>query len=393
MPPTYSIWQRTVVAASDLEVDVAVVGGGLSGASTAYWLRKLNPALRIVLVEAGHLGAGASGRNAGFLLQGATGNYQQDLAHYGEDVVQRVWAWTRANRDGLLSALDPAAFSYEATGSLTVAGDETEDEQLRASAAPLQALGYAAEYWPAETVAERLQSRGFGGGLYLASNGAFHPARLVYHIADRAEVQVLTHHPVEAVEAIPDGIRLHTPLQSISARQAVFALNAYLPRLFPDLAPLIRPVRAQMLATEPMETRWLPMPVYTHGGYYYLRQDAAGRVLLGGARHLHEEAERGFADETTEVLQTDLRAYLNRHFPAAEDVPTAMQWSGVMGFSKDHLPLVGPCAGYPGSWWVGGYTGHGMAFGFRMGRLLAECVLGVPEPEGLDLFDARRLDR
>ena len=133
--------------------------------------------------------------------------------------------------------------------------------------------------------------------------------------------------------------------------------------------------------------------MYSDNGFYYLRQDLNGRLLLGGARHLHEHEERGYVDETTEAVQADLRAYLNRHFPEVKEVKTAMQWSGIMGFSLDHLPMVGQLSDHPGSWWVGGFTGHGMAFGFRTGKLMAECIMGTSEPEGLDLFDAKRFDR
>ena len=246
---TFSIWQRTVQAVPDLEVDIAVVGGGITGVSTAYWLGKQNPDLRIVLIEARKLGAGASGRNAGFLLQGATGNYQQDVDRHGKEAVQRLWAWTRENRDSLLAEFEPSAFLFEDCGSLTVAGDATEDAQLQSSAPPMMSLGYEAEYWDADKVNAHLRSRGFRGGLYLATNGALHPARLVHHIVERSTAQVLIEHPVERVESGTEGIQLHTPLRCISARRAVFALNAYLPLLFPSLSAYVRPVRAQMMAT------------------------------------------------------------------------------------------------------------------------------------------------
>jgi glycine/D-amino acid oxidase-like deaminating enzyme len=176
----------------------------------------------------------------------------------------------------------------------------------------------------------------------------------------------------------------------LEAEGVVLALNAYLPTLIPALSTVVRPVRAQMLATAPAGRR-LREPVYSHEGYYYLHQLPTGEVLLGGARHLHRAAEVGYDDATTEALQADLEAYLRTHFPDFAGVPVARRWSGTMGFSTDGLPAYGPVPGLPRSLWVGGFTGHGMGYGFRMGRLVAAHLLGHPDPFA-DLFHARRFE-
>jgi hypothetical protein len=69
---------------------------------------------------------------------------------------------------------------------------------------------------------------------------------------------------------------------------------------------------------------------------------------------------------------------------------TERAWSGTMGFSVDHLPLVGVMPDHPGSFWIGGLTGHGMGYGFRLGRLVAERALGMPAAGEDRLFDANR---
>ena len=63
-----------------------------------------------------------------------------------------------------------------------------------------------------------------------------------------------------------------------------------------------------------------------------------------------------------------------------------------MGFSPDHLPVIGDVPELPGSYWAAGFTGHGMGYGFRFGRLMAEHTLGFDAPGGLDLFSAARFD-
>ncbi len=387
---TLSFWQRTTREA-DASCDVAVVGGGIIGCSTAFWLRRLQPGLTVTIVEAGRLAQGASGRNAGFLLQGVTPDYVTDRALFGDDRARRLWQFTRENRDLIASELRPSSFALEASGSLSVAGTPEEDERLHAAVASMRADGAPVAYLPAEETNRRLKARGFLGALYVPSGAMLHPADLVRHIAVASGAQVLEHHRVVDLERRGEAVVLETPVRRLRAGRVVLAVNAYLPLLLPDLARFVRPVRAQMLATAPMTPRWLPLPAYTHEGYYYIRQAQDGTLLLGGARHLHRDVEVGYEDAVTPALQADLEGYLHRHFPQTRGLEVRRRWSGVMGFSPDRLPVVGTVPGLPGCTFAAGFTGHGMGYGFRFGRLMAEVALGLDAPDGLDLFTAERL--
>ncbi|MDX1546720.1 MAG: FAD-binding oxidoreductase [Rhodothermales bacterium] len=389
---TLSFWQRNDREA-DADCDVAVVGGGIIGCATAYWLRRFRPALRVALVEGGRLASGASGRNAGFLLQGAAFDYVTDRERYGAERARRLWHFTRQNRDLIASELRPRVFALEASGSLAVAGTEAEDARLRAAVRWMRADGAPVAYIPPEETNRRLVGRGFYGALYVPSGAALHPARLVRHLAATSGAAVYEQHRVVALDEAGGRYVLETPVRRLWAGQVVLALGAYLPLLVPELGRYVRPVRAQMLATVPRPPRWLQLPAYTHDGYFYLRQTPDGTLLAGGARHLHADAEVGYEDATTPALQADLEAYLHHHFPQTQGLAVRHRWSGTMGFSPDHLPVVGAVPGLPGCHWAAGFTGHGMGYGFRFGQLLAEHVLGRPHPEDFDLFTADRFER
>ena len=354
--------------------DVAVVGGGIAGVSVAYWLKRLEPALTVVLLERERLARGASGRNAGFLLQGTDADYASAVERHGRERARRLWQLTQETRDGLVRALAGVEIGLEQNGSFTVAGDADEDERLRRSAELLHEDGVAAEYVGSDATAERVGCRGLGGALFVPSGAALDPARAVRALARRSGADVLEQWPVGRVEAARGSVRLVGPRGVVEAERVVIALNAYLPRLVPELADVVRPVRAQMGATAPQPIR-LRHPIYTHAGYFYLRQLPTGEVLVGGARHLHRDEEIGYADTTTEPLQADLEAYLRRHFPDLA-APAVRQWSGTMGFGADGLPGFGLVPERPGAWWVGGFTGHGMGYAFRAGRTVAAAVLG-----------------
>lgn len=372
-----------------MQADVAVVGGGIVGASAAYWLKRLRPSLRVVLVEAGRLASGASGRNAGFILQGVAPDYLTDVERYGTERARRLWQFTKENRDLIFSELRGRAFALEASGSLLVAATAEENDRLRAAVHRMRTAGTAVAYVPPEETNRRILSRGFFGSLYIPSGAMMNPAALVRHVAEQSGAQVLEHHRVLDLVPAGDGAVLETPLRRVRAGRVVLALGAYLPLLVPDLRTWVRPVRAQMLATGPSE-RWLQVPIYSHQGYFYLRQAPDGRVLLGGARHLHVETEVGYEDATTPALQDDLELYLRGFFPHTAGLAVAHRWSGTMGFSPDGLPVLGEVPGLPGGVWATGFTGHGMGYGFRFGRLLADLALGTARPEGLDLFNVER---
>ncbi len=390
--PTVSFWQRRH-SESDTAYDVAIVGGGIIGVSTAYWLAQLEPRTRIAIVEAGRLASGASGRNAGFLLQGVTSDYVTDRLRYGEEKSRRLWQFTRENRELIARHVDARGTGLETSGSLVVAGSEAEDARLQAAVQALRSDGQAASYLPPREVARKIGGQGFLGGLYVTSGASLDPVALVRYLAEQARCDVLPGEAVVDLHRSGSRLVLETAARRIFAERVVLAMGAYLPRLLPQAKAYVRPVRAQMLATEAAPSRWLKLPVYSHEGFFYLRQLVTGEVLVGGARHLHERAEVGYDDATTGALQADLEAYLYRHFPQAVGLRPARRWGGTMGFSPDGLPVAGQPDGLDHAFFATGFTGHGMGYGFRFGRMMAEWVSGDPSPAGLELFHASRLQQ
>ncbi|MEM6326072.1 MAG: FAD-binding oxidoreductase [Bacteroidota bacterium] len=380
---TRSPWQSPL---PPREVDVAVVGGGVIGCATAFALRQADPTLRLAIVEAGRLADGASGRNAGFVLLGAPGADPGADDPAERERASRLWAFTSENAQAV-RALDGRAFDLRWTGSVIAAGDDTEAGTLRRQA---DALG-GVEWLGPDALHRRIGGRGFHGGLFVAEGGVLHPAKLVRHLAALSGAAVLERSRVLRLGAEAGGVVISGREGALRAGRVAVCLNAYLPQLLPELSGWVRPVRAQMLATEAVPPV-LDVPVYSHDGYFYLRQHADGRLLLGGARHLHRETEVGYEDTTTPSLQASLAGYLADHFPALSEARVVRPWSGTMGFSPDGLPVVGDAPGVPGVTVAAGFTGHGMGYAVRFGQLLARRILGQADPAA-DLFDSSRLVR
>ena len=380
---TASPWQQPL----DGHADVAIVGGGIIGAATAYGVRQLAPDARVVLLEADRVASGASGRNAGFLLLGTHSDYASAVEAYGRDRARRIWQFTQENFYHVVEDLDDGVIGLETAGSVTAAGDADEADRLRRSHRLLAEDGVETQLLDADATEARTGVRGMWGALLVLEGGEVDPVRLVRQLVARSRARVYEGVRVSGVRNAGGAVELATDAGTLTADRVLLAPGPRLPQLVPELASRVRPVRAQMLATAPLAP-CLPIPVYSHGGFFYLRQLADGRVYLGGARHLHERAEVGFADATTAALQADLEAYLRRHVVGAQEATVERRWSGTMGFSPDGLPTLGAVPGVEGAHYATGFTGHGMGYGVRFGLLAARRLLGRPD-ELADLFEER----
>ncbi len=373
---TASPWQRPLGART---CDVAIIGGGVIGTSTAYALR--DAGLRVVLLEAERLAHGASGRNAGFLLLGTHADYASAVDAYGRDAARRIWAFTA---EALAESLTMPGTAR--TGSVLAAGSPHEARRLERSRSLLAEDGVETVW----ATGDGFGTRGLFGTLFVPDGGTVDPVRLVRHLAAASGAEIMENAPVERLEPSGDGVRIVLAGGgTVEAGRAFVATNARLPDLVSALEHVVRPVRAQMLATHPVAP-CLTAPVYSHDGFYYVRQTHDGRVLVGGARHRHEAEEVGVEDATTAHLQADLEAYLASHIPGAAGAAVARRWSGTMGFSPDGLPVLGPVPGVPAALFAAGFTGHGMGYGLRFGRLAAHALLGTTDGAE-SLFSAARL--
>ncbi len=394
MEPTHSTsyWQKAA-ATEVVDCDVAIVGGGVVGCSVAYWLRNISPASDVVLIERGELASGASGRNAGFLLQGFAADYLTDIEHMDRDDARMLWRATLQNRLLVEDLFDPDGIGFAPSGVCRAAADLEEAARLERSATLLVEDGIEAEYMDGDAVNRFLSSRRFQAGLVLGAGAVVDPVRLARRLAETSGATIVEHAPVRSISSeLREGIELVTPRLRVHAEKAVLTLNAYLPLLLPEFSALVRPVRAQMLSTA-SHAPFLKIPVYSHGGHFYARQLADGRLLAGGARHLHREDEVGYSLETTDALQDDIETYLSTYFPTASGLRVENRWAGTMGFSPDGLPVWGRSDDMPDLIWVTGFTGHGLSLGLVAGKMVAETVAGATESALTRFFSVERLQK
>ncbi|MBJ7613436.1 MAG: hypothetical protein DLM67_16595 [Candidatus Nephthysia bennettiae] len=335
--------------------DVLVIGGGITGVSLQHWLRGRADA---VLVERDRVASGASGRNAGFLLAGVASCYAAAVRTFGRQRARSIWGFTAETHELLARALVGLDVGYRRAGSDILPASAVEAEDLAASAELLREDGFEAS-WDGER-------------LFNPRDGELDPLRAVLALASLVpEGSIREGVEVTGLETGSDGVRVEAGGRECLAGAVVLATNAYTNLLLPDIG--IAPVRAQMLGTAADQRRLVPRPAYSDRGYRYWRQLADGRLLAGGFRNHALDDEIGHEALPTAKIQALLDQQVRQLGAGA---PVTHRWAGIMGFTKDELPLVGPVTGRPGVHVCGGYSGHGMGFAFQCTRQLADALTG-----------------
>jgi gamma-glutamylputrescine oxidase len=353
----------------DGRVDVAIVGAGVTGCACALALAEAG--LRVRVHDAREVGGGASGRNGGFALRGGASPYDVAREQLGADRAKGLWDLTERSLDELESL---AGDAFRRTGSLRLAADAQEAEELRTEYDALLADGFAAAWLP--TLDGRLGDR-FAAALLHPSDGSIHPARWVRSLASRAAAagaDIREHDRVESVDGL-------------GAENVVIATDGYTQGLLPELDGAITPTRGQVLVTEPLDESLFARPHYSRRGYDYWQQTPDGRLVIGGRRDFALEAEFTAEEETTEAVQREIERLIADLLGFVP--PVTHRWAGIFGMTPDLLPLVGRIPGRDGAWVAAGYSGHGNVLGLACGELVAQAILGR-EPHQLELFDPAR---
>jgi gamma-glutamylputrescine oxidase len=397
-----SYWQKTVTPtplSSDLPslVDVAIVGGGILGASLSYWLARAGA--NAAILERTALAYGATGRNGGFVSIGTAESYPTAIARLGHETARAVLKVTLENQALLRHVLNEEQIpcDYHEPGTLSLALTEDHLIKLKQDIATLQADGVTASLLDRKQVQE-LVGTPLGpeilGGKFMPGQGVIHPIRLVQGLVETAWHRGARAYAATVLQLSPDGegMLVQTAQGSLHAGTVIVAVNAWIGEILPSLARLITPVRGQVLTFAPISpvfTVGMSSPITYSGEYWQQRSD--GSIVLGGCRAAAPGWDVGVRqNQPTAEVQMALEQVFPRLFPALGGLQVAQRWAGLMAFTPDYLPIVDRVPSLPSVWVVGGFSGHGMPFGIRLGQLLAEAFTSGTWPTALLPF---RFDR
>src|SRR5688572_26771616 len=372
--------------AGDIDVDVAIVGGGYTGLWTALALREREPELRVALLEAREIGEGPSGRNGGFLhgywsslpiLRRVLGDGAAlQLAHASARIVPEVRAFcVRRGEDVWLRE----------GGLLEVSAGESEDAGVQRAIQAVRELGVdeEAELLDAAQVRHRCDSPRFRGGIVFRDGATVQPARLVLGLKRAAIDTGVELHERTPVTAVEPG-RLETPGGIVRARELVLALNVW-GTSWP-LGGHQTNFGSAIVLTEPVpelleEIGWTGGEAIIDGRTFlhYFRTTPDGRVLMGSG-----SGRLGLGDHVGQAILDDLPAQaraergLRELLPALASAPIAARWSGPIDVSADKLPRFSTVPGTRIHYGAG-YSGNGVGPSWLGGQILASLVLGAQD--------------
>jgi glycine/D-amino acid oxidase-like deaminating enzyme len=377
--------------AGDCEVDVAIVGAGYTGLWTAYYLKRAEPSLRIVVLERDFAGFGASGRNGGWVsgfFSGPARVYERRGGPGSYAALQRAMFDTV---DELARVVELEQIDAELIrgGHLGVALNAAQLTRQREEIAAARRHGLREEDLRALSVDElagRLNVAGAVGATFTPHVARVHPAKLLVGLAGAVErLGVVIHEATPVSEIRPR--EAVTPLGTVRARWVVRATEGYTARLR-GLRRALVPMNSSMIVTEPLpedtwtEIGWRGRELLSDAAhvYCYLQRTADRRIAIGGRGTPYRFASgTDRCGETAPATIASLRAKLSSMFPALAGSEIDHAWSGVLGVPRDWCMSIDADED-SGLAWAGGYVGEGVAAANLAGRTMRDLIRAEHTP-------------
>jgi len=390
-----SFWHDTVPGSlepgepldGDTEADVAIVGAGLTGMWTAYYVNRADPSLRIVLCESEIAGYGASGRNGGWCSALFPASLAKLERMAGRDQAIAMYRAMQATvrEVGKVAAAEGIDCHWAQGGTVHFARSVTQLQRARRNVDDARRYGFGEDdvrLLSAQAATELGSASEVIGGEFTPHCAAIHPARLARGLADVLRRRSVTIYERTPVLRIEPG-RMVTAGGVVTARHVIRATEGYTPGLH-GFDRAVVPVYSLVIATEPLpDAVWAQVGLASRPTFNDLRhlivygqRTADGRFVFGGRGapyHFGSAVQPSF-DRVPAVFSA-LRRILVELFPGLGEVAVTHTWGGPIGIPRDWCASVG-LDPETGIGWAGGYVGDGLSTTNLAGRTLADLILG-----------------
>lgn len=372
---------------SDIDTDVAIVGGGLLGIWTAYYLSHQDPSLHITVLERETVGFGAAGRNGGWAGAGIAGSAKVFAKIGGATAVKTGAQLFRDAVQEIGAVVDDEAIEcgYNPGGTLTIATTQPQLARLQSDFRSPVAQSLRAPDEVQLTAAEvgaHLHAPRVLGGAFSPHCARVQPAQLVRGLAETIERGGVTIFEQTTVTSTRPGI-VETTAGVVRARHIVMAAEAWLPQQ-PGHKRDFLPLSSMMIATEPLsESVWDDLG-WAHGLtirdrrhlFFYAQRTPDNRLAIGGrgAPYRLRTPFNEF-DGQQDAVFARLTETMHQHFPQTRDATITHRWGGLLGVPRDWSMAVRYDRS-TGMGFAGGFAGHGVIAAYLAGRTLADLIVG-----------------
>lgn len=373
--------------AENLECDVAIVGGGLSGLWSAFHLLKVKPELKIALFEARHIGYGASGRNGGWISADYP-VYRSTLEkRHGKNVADLVFASLKKSIDEIGNFANHHApkAGFVKGGTVMFARNKAQETRLKSG------IDDEHQWLDRDELNAIIRIAGTRGGLHNEHCASANPMQLVLGLAKFLSGKISIYEGSTASEIAP-----HMLAVNASVVKAPIIINAT--EVFRSAPREQIPLYSLMVATEPLtESQWQEIgnsrrATFAEGLHLinYAQRTPDNRLAIGGrgARYPFGSRKSSEIENSAQVHQS-IRKLAQSWFPQISDMKFTHAWGGAVAITRDWEPYVRWDREF-GYGIIGGYAGDGMTMTYLASKaLVQEIIDGTDDIRGLHFINRR----
>ncbi len=374
----------------DVEVDVAIIGGGFTGLSAAREIRKDEPSHRVTVLEANMVGYGASGRNGGFNMSLFGLEPEVTLVRWGKQKTIDAQHYMIKAVDYVRNLVDEYDLpsDYEHPGMVRVAYSDRQRHRLEDSLELFEKLGLRQHYQfkNAREIQESIHSPRFQAGLFEQNSGILNPykhVRALKKLAQSVGANVYENTPVTHITHHKDKITLFTPQGSIRCDKLIIAVNAWASQIrgLPRIRSRQAPVWTAQVVTAPLsEQQWQDIGWSERESIednrqllHYFRRTVCGRFTMGGGAIAFPQ-NNALGQMETQNIWDNLETHIQWLFPQLKGIAIDYRWGGPVSINMDMTPEIG-FIGDERIIYATGCMGHGVSLTQLNGRTIADLVL------------------
>ena len=362
----------------DVAADVCVIGAGFTGLSAALELAEAG--YRVVVLESGKIGQGASGRNGGQICSGFSASQDKLEAQLGKDDARKCFTMAEEAKALVASRIERHRIDCDLQwGYIHAIPKPSHFDMLKSWKDEWDDLGYTdTQVLTKAEMEEKLGTRHYHGGLREGGAGHFHPLNYCLGLARAALAAGATIHEESKVIDVDTGSSpmARTAQGSVKAKFMVIAGNGYLGRTVKPLYGKVMPVTSYIITTEPLgENRARALVrdneavADTNFIVDYFRLTGDNRLLFGG--------QASYSTLEPANLAEYMRPKMTKVFPQLRDVTITHAWGGYIAITYNRIPDCGRLS--PTTFYAHGFSGHGVALSNLYGKLMAEAIQGQAE--------------